>query len=80
MVLQNNVIQDSQSIWLFRNSMNKSTSSASIALLSLRYEATHYGHVERHSTSFPEEVNILLDTYATEDMIAETDTKIVRFT
>lgn len=66
-------------MWLFLYSIETSAAIALTARLSLESKLFHYTVDEGVLTAFCQVVNHLLETYATNDIIAESNREIARY-
>lgn len=74
-----NGVHEGAAMWLLHFFMKKPAAAALNSRISLPSKS-HRRHKEGTLTTYCEVVNYLLETYATDDVIAETDAEILRFT
>lgn len=79
MACDNDVVQEGAMIWLLAFLMKKTASAALTTRLSLKDRLSHNSIKESMIKSYLKVLNQLLQTYATDDVIAEADTNTVRF-
>lgn len=71
--------QEGESMWLLPFFMKKQGAATLDSRFSLRFRSSRKRQKEGTLTTYWEEVIYMLETYATDNIIAETDSKIMRF-